>query len=179
MSELDIAANRESRKWTNSELLGRILWRLCTPLFRFSPRLCWSWRRFLLRRFGATIGKHVHIHPTARIYIPWNLQVGDWSSIGFDAMIYNLGPLVIGEKVTISQRVHLCGGSHDFRSPTMTLNKACITIDAGAWIAADAFIGPGITIAKSAVVGARSVVVKDVEPSAIVAGNPAQIIGRR
>lgn len=176
---LDIAANRSSRKWTRKELLGRLLWSLCSPLFRFSPRLLWGWRRGLLRTFGAHIGREVRIDPSARIFIPWNLKIGDWSAVGFDVLLYNLGPLEIGEKATISQRAHLCGGSHDFRDPAMPLLKCAVTIGDGAWICADAFVGPGVIVSKGAVVGARAVVVKDVEAAAIVAGNPARMIGQR
>jgi putative colanic acid biosynthesis acetyltransferase WcaF len=70
---MDIATNRSARKWSRKHLLGRVLWAACMPLFRCSPRLCWGWRRFLLRVFGAKVGRHVQIHPSVRIFIPWNL----------------------------------------------------------------------------------------------------------
>ena len=176
---MDIEQNRATRKWTCTELAGRVLWAVCVPLFRFSPRLLWNWRCFLLRLFGAKVGVNVHIHPSVRIFIPWNLQIGDWSSVGFDALIYNLGPVVIGSKVTVSQRAHLCAGSHDFRDPAMTLLKRPITIDDEAWICADTFVGPGVVVGKAAVIGARAVVVRDVEAGVIIGGNPAMVIGKR
>jgi putative colanic acid biosynthesis acetyltransferase WcaF len=177
--KLDIALNRQSRKWSRKELVGRVLWAACRPLFRFSPRLCWTWRCGLLRCFGARIGRHVQIHPSVLISIPWQLSVGDWSSIGFDALIYNLGPIEIGTKVTISQRAHLCAGTHDFRDPAMLLLKLPISIRDEAWICADAYIGPGVTIGARAVTAARSVVVKDVAAGMVVGGNPAKTIGPR
>ena len=173
--QLDIFRNRKARKWSFLELMGRLGWGLCGPLFRFSPRLLWGWRRFLLRLFGAKVGRQVHIHPSARIFIPWNLEVGDWSSVGFDALIYNLGMARIGSKVTISQRAHLCAGSHDFRDPAMTLLKPPITVHDEVWVCADAFVGPGVTIGEGSVVGARAVVVRDVPPWSVVAGNPASV----
>jgi putative colanic acid biosynthesis acetyltransferase WcaF len=179
MPDLAIADNRAARKWTRKELAGRVLWAACGPLFRFSPRLLWGWRCFLLRAFGAKVGRNVQIHPSARIFIPWNLDIGDWSSIGFDALIYNLGPVTIGDKVTVSQRAHLCAGSHDFRDPTMTLLKPPITIGDESWICADAFVGSGVTVGNGSVVGARAVVVNDVQAGAIVGGNPAKVIGQR
>lgn len=133
----------------------------------------------MLRCFGARIGSHVQIHPSARIFIPWNLEIGEWSSVGFDALLYNLGPLKIGSKVTISQRAHLCGGTHDFRQPSMPLVKSEIVIGDEAWICADVFVGPGVSIGNSAIVGARSVVVKDVAVSMVVAGNPARVVRSR
>lgn len=176
---IDIAENRTSRKWSRKELIGRVLWAACQPFFRYSPRLLWEWRNFLLRRFGATIGKNVHIHPSVRIFIPWNLDVGDWSAIGFDVLLYNLGPMKIGSKVTISQRAHLCGGSHDFRDAAMPLLKCTIEIGNGAWVCTDAFVGPNVTIGSNTVVGACSVVVSNIEANVVIAGNPAKKIRDR
>jgi putative colanic acid biosynthesis acetyltransferase WcaF len=128
----------------------------------------------LLRLFGAKIGRHVQIHPSVRIFLPWNLEVGEWSSIGFDALVYNLGRVTIGERVTISQRAHLCAGSHDYRDRAMVLLKPPICVGDGAWICADAFVGPGVTVGEGAVLGARSVVMRNVEKNAVMAGNPAR-----
>lgn len=159
--------------------MGRFLWAFCTPLFRWSPRLCWGWRRFLLRLFGARVGSQVHIHPSARIFLPWNLEIGDWSSVGFDALLYNLGPMKIGERVTISQRAHLCGGTHKFREAAMPLVRAPITVGDEAWICADAFVGPGVTVGARAVVGGGAVVMRSVHEGKIVTGNPARETGER
>lgn len=178
-NSLDIATNRKSRKWSKKELLGRILWGACQPFFRYSPRICWGWRNFLLRCFGANIGQHVHVDPSARIFIPWNLEIGDWSSIGFDALLYNLGALSIGNNVTISQRAHLCAGTHDYRSPDLPLVKATIRISDSAWVCADAFVGPHVTVSEGAILGARGVAMKDIPAWMIVAGNPALPIKAR
>ena len=171
--------NSTMRKWGKQELIGRLLWALVSPLFKYSPRLFWGWRRFLLRIFGARVGKSVCVHPSAKIFIPWNLEIGDWSAVGFDALLYNLGPMNIGERVTISQRAHLCGGSHDFRDSTMPLLKLPLVVKDDAWVCSDAFIGPNITIGCRAVVGACAVVTKDVFEDQVVAGNPARVIGDR
>jgi putative colanic acid biosynthesis acetyltransferase WcaF len=176
---IDVAGNRAALKWNVRERAGRVLWDACRIVFRWSPRICWSWRCGLLRLFGAKIGKNVRIDPTARIMIPWQLEVGDWSAMGFDVLVYNLGPVRIGSRVTISQRAHLCAGSHDFRDPTMPLLKPPISIDDDAWVCADAFVGPGVRVGCGAVVGARAVVVKDVPQWSVVAGNPARLIRQR
>lgn len=157
----------------------RVVWAVLRPLFRFSPRVFFGWRRFLLRLLGARIGKHVHIYNSSDIYFPWNLEVGDWSAIGEHACIYNLGPIRIGSQVTISQRAHLCAGTHDYTDPSLPLLKPPIVIGNQAWICADAFVGPGVTVGEGALVGARAVAVKDVEPWTIVAGNPARPIKKR
>jgi putative colanic acid biosynthesis acetyltransferase WcaF len=176
---MNIDENRQSRKYAPGELIGRVLWGCFTPVFRWSPRLCWGWRRFLLRLFGAKIGAQVHIDPSARVFLPWNLEIGDWSSVGFDALLYNLGPLKIGERVTISQRAHLCGGTHKFREASMPLVRARIEIGDEAWVCADSFIGPGVSVGAKAVVGARAVAMRNVHEGKIVTGNPAREVGNR
>ena len=129
--------------------------------------------------FGATIGHHVHIDPSVRIEIPWNLDIGNWSAVGFDAVLYNLGMVRIGRCATVSHRAHLCAGTHDHRDPSLPLQKPPITIQDDAWVCADAFVGPGVEIGAGAVVGARGVVVRNVAAWVIVAGNPAKEIGKR
>jgi putative colanic acid biosynthesis acetyltransferase WcaF len=175
----DIAANRRATKYGAGELWRRVLWGVGKLAFRFSPRPCFGWRRFVLRCFGARIGREVHVYNSARIYFPWNLTVGDWSAIGEDAFLYNLGHITLGQRVTVSQRAHLCAGTHDYNDPIMPLLKPPITIGDQAWICADAFVGPGITVGQGAVVGARAVVIKNVEPWSVVAGNPARQIKKR
>lgn len=119
------------------------------------------------------------MHPSVRVFIPWNLEIGDWSSVGFDALIYNLGPVRIGNNVTVSQRAHLCAGTHDHLDPAMPLIKSGITIGNNCWICADAFLGPGVEVSDGALVAARAVVVRDVPERLIVGGNPARVIGER
>ncbi len=178
-TKLDISTNREAVKYSSSENVRRVLWALVAPLFRFSPRPMFGWRRFLLLLFGAKLGQGVNVYNSAVITMPWNLEVGDWAAIGEHALIYNLGKISIGESATVSQRTHLCAGSHDYLDPAMPLLKTPITIGAQAWICADAFVGPGVTIGEGAVVGACAVVTKDVEPWIVVAGNPANKVKDR
>lgn len=178
-SNLDISANRASVKYTRKEISLRVLWGLAKVLFRLSPRPCFGFRRWLLRVFGAKVGANVHIYSSALIYFPWNLEIGDESSIGEWALVYNLGPVKIGNRTTVSQRVHLCAGTHDYADATMPLVKPPIIVGDEVWICADAFIGPGVTIESRAIVAAASVVVKDVSASTIVGGNPAKYIKTR
>jgi putative colanic acid biosynthesis acetyltransferase WcaF len=176
---LDIQKNRSAKKYNKREMLGRMLWSGGRLAFRLSPRPCFGWRRFVLRCFGAKIGAHVNMYPSTWIYFPWNLTVGDWSAIGEQAFIYNLGPVTLGEQVTISHRVQLCAGTHDYTRADLPLLKPPIVVGSQAWICADAFVGPGVTVGAGAIVGARAVVMKDVEAWIIVAGNPAKIIKKR
>ncbi len=111
---LDIESNRKSINYSRMELAKRAFWLAGACLFRLTPRPFFGLRRFILRCFGAKIGAHVNTYSTTRIYFPWNLEVGDWSAIGENALIYNLGPVTIGTKVTISHGAHLCAGTHDY-----------------------------------------------------------------
>ena len=176
---VDVAANRRMRKYSASEQVRRVLWALAAPLFRWSPRPCFAWRRSLLRAFGASVGRGVHIYASATIYMPWNLTVGDWSSIGEFAFIYNLGPVSVGSGTTISQHAYLCAGTHDYSRAEMPLLKPPIRIGDGAWICAGAFLGPDVRVGDGAIVGARAVVSKQVEAWTVVAGNPARVIKQR
>jgi putative colanic acid biosynthesis acetyltransferase WcaF len=171
---LDVKQNRRARKYTSGEIMRRVLWAFAQPLFRISPRPCFAWRRFLLRCFGAKIAGSVHIYPSATVYFPWNLEVGDESAIGEQVFIYNLGRVTLGSRVTISHRAHLCAGTHDHTKPDFPLVRPPIVIGSDAWICADAFVGPGVTVGEGAIVGARAVAMKDVEPRSIVVGNPAR-----
>ena len=179
MPSLDISNNRTATKYSRKEMTLRILWGIGKWLFRLSPRPCFGWRRFVLRCFGAKVGMHVNTYPSAKIYFPWNLTVGDWSAIGEDVLVYNLGPVTIGNRATISHRAHLCAGTHDYTQPDLPLLKPPIIIGDQAWICAEAFVGPGVNVGDGAVVGACAVVMKDIEPWTVVAGNPPRFIKRR
>ncbi|MCP5534613.1 MAG: putative colanic acid biosynthesis acetyltransferase [Akkermansiaceae bacterium] len=179
MLKLDIHANRQEQKYSSRVLLLRVCWSLGRCIFRLTPRPCFGIRRMILRVFGAKVGKNTHIYPSVYIYFPWNFEIGDDSAVGEWAFIYSLGQITIGERVTISQRAHLCAGSHDFTSPSLPLLKPPIVIGDEVWVCADAYIGPGVTIGRGVVIGARSVVIRDVGPDLVVAGNPAVIIKRR
>jgi putative colanic acid biosynthesis acetyltransferase WcaF len=176
---IDTKANRQSLKYPFDQTAARVAWMLALPLFRLSPRPFFAWRRFLLRLFGARVGRQVHIYGSATIYFPWNLDIGDWSSIGERVLVYNLGPVTIGRHVTVSHQAHLCAGTHDHARADMPLLKPPINVGDQAWICADAFLGPGVTVGEGAVVGARAVVTRDVAAWQIVAGNPARTIGTR
>lgn len=177
--ELNVDACRRATPYSSREYIGRILWSLAFPLFRLSPRPFFAWRRLLLRVFGATVGKDSNIYPSARIYLPWNLTIGKQASIGEWVLIYNLGPVSIGDRATVSHRAHLCAGTHDYRDSEMPLLRLPVDVGADAWVCADAFVGPGCRIGNGAVVGAAAVVTRDVSPWTVVAGNPAREIARR
>src|SRR6266481_5278476 len=145
--------------------LSRALWGLTwLLLFRPSPKILHGWRRWLLRRFGARIGEGAAVHSSVRIWGPWNLEMGPFSCLSPQVDCYAVNTVRIGAYATISQYCFLCTASHDPDTSDMQLTTAPIAIGDHAWVAADAFVGPGVTIGEGAVIGARSTVVKDVSP---------------
>ena len=157
--------------------IGRVLWSIVAALFfRFSPKPLYGWRSFLLRCFGARIGKKVHIYPGAKIWAPWNLEVDDAAAIASGAIIYSQGKIIIGRNAVISQGAHICAGTHDYNLPDFPLITKPIIIKDYAWVAAEAFIHPGVIINTGCVIGARSVVNKDMPEWMVCAGFPCKPI---
>ena len=159
---------------------ARSLWGVVYfTLFRPSPRVAHGWRRWWLNRFGAKIGRSVRIYPSAKIWAPWNLTVGDYSILGDEVDCYCVAPIIIGCNTVISQYSYLCTATHDDKDPRFPRCFAPIVVRDSVWIAADVFVGPGVTVGVGAVVGARSSVFRDVEAWTVTGGNPARVIKRR
>ncbi len=152
-----------------------LLWWLVQAItFPLTPHFASGIRVWILRRFGATIGQGVLIRPTARFTYPWKIRIGDWSWIGDDVVLYSLDRITIGEHCVISQTSYLCTGSHDRQSPSFDLTTAPIVIGNGAWVAADCFVAPGVTIGANSVVGARSTVLRSLPAAQVCWGSPCQ-----
>jgi putative colanic acid biosynthesis acetyltransferase WcaF len=163
-----------------SNKLVRVLWGIIWLIFfRPSPRILHGWRRFLLRLFGAKIGKGVHPYPSAKIWAPWNLEMKEHSCLSEAVDCYCVDKITIGAHSTVSQYSFLCTASHDYTNPQMPLITAPITIGEKVWVAADVFVAPGVTVGDGAVIGVRSSVFKDIPPWTVVAGNPAKILKKR
>jgi len=167
--------DRARSPYTLGEKVRRALWMLV------GQRLLWAsfhnWygvRRAILRVFGARVGVGVRVRASVLVEQPWNLSLGAFSSVGDRAILYCLGRVEIGARAALSQGVHVCAGTHDYTRADMPLLRPGIVIGEDAWVAADAFIGPGVRVGARCVVGARSVVVKDLEAGWVYAGNPAR-----
>jgi putative colanic acid biosynthesis acetyltransferase WcaF len=153
--------------------LGRLGWAIAsTLLFRFSPAPLHGWRAFLLRCFGAKVGQGVHVYPGVKIWAPWNLDLADQCGIASGAILYSQGKISIGRRAVISQGAHLVAGTHDYSQAGFPLITKPITVGAQAWIAAEAFIHPGITIGEGCIIGARSVVTKNMPDWMVCTGHP-------
>ena len=167
--------------WSLREVIGIRLWHIVWLfLFRPSPKKMGRyWRIFLLKLFGAQLTWDVFIYASAKIYVPWLLKMEHKSCLGPHSEVYNLGIVHLAEKVTISQYAYICNGTHDFSDVRSPLMVGDIFIDNNVFIGAKAFIMPGVHIGRNAIIGACAVVTKDVEPWAIVGGNPAKFIKKR
>ena len=176
LPDFDPIAHRNNDNYSGNVFVKRILWGAIKPFFHLSPRPFYAWRNWVLRSFGATIGKDVRVYPSVDVFYPWNLILEDYATLAWGVRVYSLGKIKIKRGALISQHVTLCAGNHDYTKPNRPLLTPPIEIGEGVWVASEAFIGPGVTIGEQSVVGARSVVVKSVAHHTLVAGNPARKI---
>jgi len=163
-----------------SNRIRRALWMAVSGiLFRFSPKPLHGFRAFLLRLFGAKVGRGVHVYPKVKIWAPWNLILKDECGVADDVILYSQGLISVGFRAVISQGSHLAAGTHDYTQPGFPLITKPIVINDHVWIAAEAFINPGIVIGEGCVIGARSVVIKDMPAWMVCAGHPCKPIKER
>ena len=173
-------ANPYASPWSLSHRLRLLLWEyVWAILCSWTPKPANRWRLFWLQLFGAKIHGTPFVHQRARIQVPWHLILHHRACLGDRANAYCLSLIEIHEHATVSQEVYLCTGTHDFNQPALNLVTAPITIGPNAFIGARAFIMPGVSVGKQAIVGACSVVTRNVPPHSIVAGTPAHEISKR
>ncbi len=160
--------------------IARLVWRFVQgSVYRYSPTFLFGWRRAILRLFGGRISAGALPYPGVNIWAPWNLVMHSNSCLGNGVHCYNVAEVTIEADAVVSFEAHLCTPSHDFRRDDFALIASEIIIRQNAWVATQAFVGPGVTIGRNAVVGARAVVSRNVPDDMVVAGNPARIVGHR
>lgn len=162
-----------------SAIIVQLWWIVQATLFAWSPQFMYGWRRFLLRIFGAEIGKAVLVRPTVQVTYPWKVAIGDYSWIGDDVVLYSLGEIRIEKNAVISQKTYLCTGSHDYTQINFDIYAEPIKIGTQVWVATDVFVAPGVQIGDACVVGARSTVLHDLPAGKICYGNPAKPVKDR
>ncbi len=183
MTVLD-AASSSPMEGGPSFSLGNRLWRVVWMaswllLARFTPPPLHGWRRLVLRLFGASIGRGARVHGSAMIWLPSHLELGDQVLIGPGARLYNQGRITIGDYTVISQRAHLCASTHDIRDPAFQLVCRPIAIGTRCWVAAEAFVGPGVTMGDRAVLSARGALFEQADADGVYSGNPAKFVKER
>lgn len=164
-----------------SETIHKNLWAIVwTLLIRPFPKTSGQrWEIFLLKLFGAKVGKNCALYSSARILMPRNLIIEDWVCLAHHVVIHNTAPILLKYRSIVSQYSYLCTGTHDIRKKNFDTIRKPIVVEKHAWIAARCFIGPGVTIGEGAVCGACSVVFKNIDPWTIVCGNPAKFVKLR
>lgn len=162
-----------------SGLVVQLWWFVQATLFSTSPQILYGWRRFLLRLFGAKIGRGVVIRPSVTLTYPWKVSIGDYSWIGDDVTLYSLGEIQIGSNVVISQKSYLCAASHNYSKEDFPIWAKRIVVEDECWLATDVYVAPGVIIGKGTIVGARSSVFKDLAAMKICLGNPAHPVKNR
>ncbi|HEY4203088.1 MAG TPA: putative colanic acid biosynthesis acetyltransferase [Devosiaceae bacterium] len=160
--------------------MARALWTMSwTLLAAWTPSPFMPWRRGLLRVFGARLAPTAIVRSSARIWWPGNLEMGDHASLGPGAICYNVAPVTIGAGAIVSQRAHLCTAGHDIDDAGFPLVSRPIVVGKNAWVAAEAFVGPGVRLGDGAVLGARAVTVRDLAADTVYVGNPARPVRLR
>lgn len=134
---------------------------------------------FLLKAFGAKIGKGLVIKNNVIVKFPWKLTIGDNVWLGENSWIDNLDKVIIGSNVCISQGAMLLTGNHDYTISTMPYRNAPIVIEDGAWIGAKATVCPGVFVHRNSILTVGSIATKDMEENGIYQGNPAVKVRER
>jgi putative colanic acid biosynthesis acetyltransferase WcaF len=166
--------------FTRRSRLARALFASCWLLLAaWTPPPLRGWRRLILRAFGARLGRGANIYGSARIWHPRHLTMGDHATLGPRVNCYCQAPITIGDHAVVSQDATLCAGTHDYEDPAFQLCTRPIVLGAHCWIAAEAFVGPGVQVGAYAVLGARGVAMRDLEAHVVHTGNPAVAIKRR
>jgi putative colanic acid biosynthesis acetyltransferase WcaF len=160
--------------------LRRLNWNICWLFFyRTSPRPLHSWRSFLLRRFGATMGANCHFYPRSKVWAPWNLICADQVTAGDGVEIYNPAPVRLGSHAILSQDAYICGATHDYDDPGFPLIAYAMEIGEYAWVCARASVAPGVSLGAGAVLGLGSVATRNLDAWTVYAGVPAAKVKER
>lgn len=167
-------SRRAFLKLSFREKLAGLMWTVVRhSMFRFSPPPLHRWRVLLLNIFGASVHRTVRIAPSARVDFPWNFTADAHVTIMHQVIINCMGRVTIGEGTRVSQYAHICAGTHDYQRRDMAIVRSPITIGKDVWIAADAFVGPGVTLGDHCMLAARSSAFGDLPCGQICIGEPA------
>jgi len=162
-----------------SKITVQLWWIVQGTLFALSPQFFYGWRRFLLRSFGAKIGKGVLLRSSVKVTYPWNIEIGDYSWIGEDNVLYSLGKIKIGSNVALAHKVYINTGGHEYDKISFDIFSKPVVIEDECWLTNDVYVAPGVTIGKGSIIAARSSVLKSMPGGKICIGTPAIAIKDR
>jgi putative colanic acid biosynthesis acetyltransferase WcaF len=162
--------------WSMKAKVLRLCWGIAEILlWKLSPTPMWGFRRALLRAFGAKVGKGVRVHPSVKVIIPWNIELGDGVVVHERAILYALGEITVGQNTEIGPLAHICAGTHDYTDPAFTLLRQPISIGADSLIGIACFVAPNIAIAEGTVLEPRCAIYMNTEPGKHYIGNPGKL----
>jgi putative colanic acid biosynthesis acetyltransferase WcaF len=175
--DLHLSSSRGASPWSLRDRIRQLLWSFAWPAFcGWTPKPFNAWRLLWLRIFGCAIYGKPFVHQRARIQMPWHLTLHDGACVGDRTNLYSLGEIELHARSVVAQEAYLCTGTHDFSRPEMPLLTAKITVGADAFVGARVFVMPGVCIGDGAVVGACSVVTRDLPRWSVSVGNPSRVI---
>jgi len=180
MNKTDLSKFDNSWYKPGANTIKKTLWYFTNVLFFLNP---WnpisSLKVFLLRLFGAKIGKGVVIKPSVNVKYPWRLKIGNYVWVGEKVWIDNLANVKIEDNVNISQGAMLLCGNHNYKKTNFDLIIGEIKLEEGVWIGAFSIVAPGVTCKSHSILSVNSVATKDLEEYTIYQGNPAIEVRKR
>lgn len=175
-----LLSNYDNSWYHRGSTIKLILWNLINILFFLNPISVYSpLKVWLLRVFGARIGRNVIIKPQVNIKHPWLLIIHDHVWIGENVWIDNLAQVTLCSNTCISQGALLLTGNHNYKSTSFDLIIGSITLEEGSWIGAKAVVCPGVSCGSHSILTVGSVATKDLKSYSIYQGNPAVKIRSR
>lgn len=181
MSQLKTDLSSFSNSWYKSggSAFSKGLWYLVNICFFKSAFPFYGGKRFLLRLFGAKIGRGVIIKPHVSIKYPWRLNIGNFVWIGENVWIDNLATVTLKDNSCVSQGAMLLCGNHNYKKVSFDLIVGEITLEEGAWAGAQSVVCPGVKLGSHSLLTVGSVATHNLEPYWIYQGNPAQKVKER
>jgi len=180
MMKIDLSKYNNSWYYPGKGLIIRTIWFIVNAIILQNSLIVSSGLKiWLLKKFGAKVGKGVVLKPSINVKYPWNIEIGNYSWIGERVWLDSLGKIKIADNVCISQGVYFCTGNHNWSDPAFGLMIKTITIEEGVWIGANSIVSPNVTIASHSVISVGSVITNSTDPYGIYAGNPATKVKER
>ncbi len=180
MIKTDLSKYNNTNYKTGQSAIIRLIWYFVNILFFINPLNPFSFVKvFILRVFGAKVGKGVNIKPSVNIKYPWKLQIADYVWIGENVWIDNLDDVIIGDNVCLSQGAMILCGNHNYKLSSFDLITSKIILEDGVWIGAKAIVCTGVTCSSHSILAAGSVANVNLDEYAIYQGNPAVKIRER